>query len=710
LFAWCFVSMQDIYGQAFTISGSQNSPVDCSAMTQGNATASINVGLGSCALNSANPPTFAIFVNGVNTGITTTTGGAFTLPAAVVGNAGVYTVDIVMTNAGGGDCGPVPNYNFGGGPPNGSFDSFMLPISTNAGDNTPPTALCLGTPIVYNLSAPPIIGVTDIDAGSFDNCMSPVRMTVPPVAFNCNDVGCPRTVTLQVSDNGPDGIAGNADDNIAMCTTPVTVVDDVAPTITGCAAMNPIILNIDNVSTSMNFGTVSTDETILAGFFGLGTNDNCNIFINPGPNGTTNAVGFENYSETFTCADVGTTVTRTLRIQDASFDCTTGLPTVQNGLFGTCAIQITIADPTVNAPICGGDFQVEVVGDGSGGFTTNPNPATMIDAGSTVDCNSTISSDLANFNFDCTTVGQTHVVTLTINVGNDNNTANDLACTVNIDVTDANSNVVCVPNNTITFNLNDPLQPPLLIADLINEAASVVSCNTTNQLVLDQSNLTCMNFPGPTTVRLFADANGNGVADPGETPIGCNVQVMLADSGPQAVCQQAGAVSIAIGAQLNAASIDNGSTASCGSAGLNFSVDPTTFTCDDLGLQTVILTVTDMTTGAVDICQTEVTVTGTTATVTATATNPMCAGDATGTATVNAPAGATFQWSNGQTTSTISNLTAGTYTVTVSGGGGACGDVVAVATVTDPPALTVSAAGTNPACNGGTLQVVEQEV
>ncbi len=88
---------------------------------------------------------------------------------------------------------------------------------------------------------------------------------------------------------------------------------------------------------------------------------------------------------------------------------------------------------------------------------------------------------------------------------------------------------------------------------------------------------------------------------------------------------------------------------------------------------------------------------------TTTSTNVNCFGDSTGTATVT-PSGAQptvlYQWNNGKTTATVSNLKAGTYAVSVSDGGG-CTTTKSF-TITQPasqPSATVTPTAVN--CYGG---------
>lgn len=79
-------------------------------------------------------------------------------------------------------------------------------------------------------------------------------------------------------------------------------------------------------------------------------------------------------------------------------------------------------------------------------------------------------------------------------------------------------------------------------------------------------------------------------------------------------------------------------------------------------------------------------------TVAATSTNISCAGIQNGQAMATAPGGVSYHWSNGETTAVISNLAAGTYTVTVTNAAGC--QAAASATVTAPAALLLMATTT----------------
>jgi gliding motility-associated-like protein len=90
-------------------------------------------------------------------------------------------------------------------------------------------------------------------------------------------------------------------------------------------------------------------------------------------------------------------------------------------------------------------------------------------------------------------------------------------------------------------------------------------------------------------------------------------------------------------------------------------------------------------------------------TLSTTSTNVSCNGGATGSITLT-PAGGTppysYSWNTGPTTKDLSNLTAGTYTVTVQDAN-LCTAVTTTVIITQPTAILLNATTLNVACNGG---------
>ena len=117
---------------------------------------------------------------------------------------------------------------------------------------------------------------------------------------------------------------------------------------------------------------------------------------------------------------------------------------------------------------------------------------------------------------------------------------------------------------------------------------------------------------------------------------------------------------------------------------------------DALGTNIILDANTDITTINVTITEPPV------LTATASGTNVNCFNGTNGTASVTAGGGTpgyTYSWSNGATTSSISNLAAGIYNVTVTDGNGCT--KLASYEVTQPALLTATGSGTNVSCFGG---------
>ncbi len=92
-------------------------------------------------------------------------------------------------------------------------------------------------------------------------------------------------------------------------------------------------------------------------------------------------------------------------------------------------------------------------------------------------------------------------------------------------------------------------------------------------------------------------------------------------------------------------------------------------------------------------------------------TEPACHGQALGTATANPSNGQapySYSWSNSSTAQTITGLSAGTYTVTVTDNLGCSAN--GTVTITQPPALSAGAVGTNITCNGASDGTIELTV
>ena len=85
-------------------------------------------------------------------------------------------------------------------------------------------------------------------------------------------------------------------------------------------------------------------------------------------------------------------------------------------------------------------------------------------------------------------------------------------------------------------------------------------------------------------------------------------------------------------------------------------------------------------------------------------THVTCFGGSDGTASVLATGGVppyTYLWSNGNTTATATGLSAGNYTVVVTGANGCVSSITTSPGISQPPAITAAITTTNVSCNGG---------
>ncbi|MBP6039112.1 MAG: gliding motility-associated C-terminal domain-containing protein [Flavobacterium sp.] len=153
--------------------------------------------------------------------------------------------------------------------------------------------------------------------------------------------------------------------------------------------------------------------------------------------------------------------------------------------------------------------------------------------------------------------------------------------TASITVSDAIAPVVVT--RPVTVQLNAAGTATVTAAQVNNGSTDNCSVAT---MTVSPNTFTCANV-GPNTVTLtVTDASGNST--PGTAVVTVRDQV-----GPTVVTQPVTVqLSSAGTASITAAQVNNGSTDACGIASI--SVSPNTFTCANLGANTVTLTVTDV--------------------------------------------------------------------------------------------------------------------
>ncbi len=388
-------------------------------------------------------------------------------------------------------------------------------------------------------------------------------------------ITCPATATANTNNDG----AGN-------CTTIVSLG---TPTVSdNCTSVGNIL------KTAKVGGNTINPSTYL---FGIGnttvvwtaTDQNGNVSI---PCNQTVTV-IDNENPTINCpanvqlvANAGCTATTVLVTPTAMDNCSvasvtndapiafplgnttvTWTVTDTSGNKATCTQIVTVLDQTLPTAICK-NISVNLNAAGTASIT-----AADINDNSTDNCG--IASLVASkTSFDCTNLGA-NSVTLTVT----DTSGNVSYCTATVTIVDVTLPVALC--KSFTLNLNASGNATLLATDIDNGSSD--NCSFTR--TISKSSFNCSNI-GTNTVQLtITDTSGNFTT--------CNATVTVVDPiAPVPQCKNVILNLDAAGnATLLATDIDNGSTDNCGIA--TRTVSPSSFTCANVGNNTVTLTVKD---------------------------------------------------------------------------------------------------------------------
>jgi hypothetical protein len=407
-----------------------------------------------------------------------------------------------------------------------SGNSATCTTIVTIGDNTPPVAVCVSQLTVYlDANGQASITASDVDAGSSDDT-GIASLAVAPNTFDCNDLGSGVNVTLTVTDLG-----GNQD----ACQTLVTVLDTIAPTVT----CNSITVALD----------ANGQASILGSDVVNSSSDNCGVAtVSVSP-------------MTFDCNDVGNTVNVSVLAYDNS----------QN--VDSCTALVTVIDTTAPTASCVGGLTVSLDANGQAFITAND-----VDAGSATACGGSVSLAISPSSFDCSNIGQSNIVTLTVTDGQGKTDA----CTTNVTVNDTTPpSLFCNVNAILNLNGNQVTFDPTTAVSFASDNCGVVD-TTASQTIFGCQNAGIANQ----VVITVSDASANTTT--------CVVTVLVFDvTAPVAQCA---AATVSLDANGNASiagsDVDRNSTDNCGI--VSMSVTPNTFDCNDTGAPvTVTLTVVD---------------------------------------------------------------------------------------------------------------------
>jgi uncharacterized repeat protein (TIGR01451 family) len=461
--------------------------------------------------------------------------------------------------------------------------------------------VCLDAMGSYTLSAADMMAITN---GTTAGCDMMFTTTFSQTDFDCSNTATPvnLVVTLTTSDN-----------DVSTCNALITVVDKDAPTIT-CVANTTIDLN-DNgqvnlvpadiiatsndncpFSTSINTSLLDCDDkdtpiTITATATDQSGNsstcttvvtveDNtaptCELFadLTFAPNVTISVADvFDTFNDN--CADVSSAST----IAPSTFTCMqlgTQMVTVtvndDCGNSGTCTTSVEIVD--MDEPVCVAN-DITVCLDATGQYTLNQTDIDNITNGSAAGCDDMFTLELDIVEFLCNDTNNPVLVTVTLTSGGTTTT-----CTADVTVEDKiDPTVTCVNDFTLDLNANGiaTLTPSMIIA------TSDDNCSFIQEI--DVTQLTCDNKDNATTVTAtVTDQVGNTVT--------CTTDVSVEDN-MDPVCTLTAGLIFPPNVTIEVADVLATFTDNCSDVSSSSTIAPSMFTCMELGMNTVTVTVND---------------------------------------------------------------------------------------------------------------------
>ena len=488
-------------------------------------------------------------------------------------------------------------------------------VTINVLDTTSPQLSCINVTKTLDSSGQTTVSASDFISSQSDNCAID-QASVSQTNFDCSNIG-QNTITVTVTD-----IHGNA----SNCDVELTVADFETPVLT----CQDAILTIDqSTSVTLDYAQVLVSES-----------DNCSIILH------------ELSQTTFSCSDVGTNPQVTLTITD------------QGGNTNDCTVNVTLINEATPIANCVADLTVELDQDGT--YILDP---VTLDNGSSLICGS-ILFEATPSSLSCDNIGQQSATLTVINAANNassscdvtilvqDNQAPQLVCNSIEAYLEADGDVLlsntdfdiqiednCSDANFVASNYLfdcDDLGTSIVTINAVDNNSNISTCEVSVAVIdtispnaicsdfeasLDESGdltVEAVNFDGGSsdacgqlvfnTTDLFFSCDDLGsnpveltVIDGSGNTSTCAASLTVLDqTAPQAQCQDIELfISLNNEVELEPSLLNGGSTDNCGD--LIFSADQTTFTCDQIGNQTVILTVSDQS-GNSDTCQSMVSI------------------------------------------------------------------------------------------------------
>ncbi|MEZ4988203.1 MAG: HYR domain-containing protein [Saprospiraceae bacterium] len=472
-------------------------------------------------------------------------------------------------------------------------------------DNTAPTLADCGTTLLLSLDAyGEAVLTVDMLSTPLDNCGSATVTILGQTAYDCLDTD-PVAVPLAITDGSG---------NVTTCTVMVGVVDNIDP-VAECNNLT-IVLDEDGLATldaeqagvgsmdncgtatltySLDITEVSCDD-LAGGTVELtvtdaaGNADNCTLMVtvldNTAPTTICRNVTIyldENGMASITTADVNNGSydncgIASMTLSQIDFDCSmVGINNVvltttdAAGNSSTCTAQVTVVDNIVPIPdFCGQVFDLALDANG----TAILNESTL---GISDNCGAVTLYFTSRTTYTCADLGTTRLVTVYIIDAANNYTV----CNFYVHIVDTIAPVATCQDISVQLDADGNVS---ISPDMV-ETESTDNCAVVGRS-LDVDQFTCADLDAPQNVTLtVVDASGNTGT--------CTATVTMEDNvAPTVTCRSVNAFLDAEGnASINPLNVLLMSDDACGVTSMM--LDRTSFDCDDIGMQTVTLTVMD---------------------------------------------------------------------------------------------------------------------
>ena len=417
-------------------------------------------------------------------------------------------------------------------------------------DNSSPQILCFPN-VQISLDATGSVTVTEnMLAQTYENCnLTNFEIQGGDQTYTCVDVGSSPTVTLLATDD-----AGNSVTSMP-CT--FTIIDNTSPT---------AICKNTSYNTSSLLG--ATTGSINIGDVNNGSTVNCGI-----PNLALSQT-------TFTCADAGSIIPVTLTVSD------------NQGNSATCLSQVSIFDDM--PPSLGFiSNSINVNLDASGLHTLVG--ADVANASTTIDDCAPFANLTWSFTpsiLDCDDIGTSVAVTVTDEFNN------STSGTVIVSAVDNIAPVAICTAQTISLNLD--ANGTASLTPMMVDNGSTDNCPNSINMSLSQTMYDCNDIGTSTVTLTVSDMIGSSITIPSQT---CTANVEIFDNiPPTVICED---ITIDYSTTIIPGDVTTIITDNC-SVDL-ISLSQSTFSCSDLGTNSISVNVTDVA-GNATVCTANVTV------------------------------------------------------------------------------------------------------